>query len=76
MLIGRQGRSVAAVELVSPQNDDRPTAREAYLARDLGSLLESMNFLLEDVHRLPLGFSFADRIAASGSMDCKPLAVP
>ena len=76
LLIERQGRLVAAVELVSPRNKDRPTAREAYLARYLGYLLESVNLLLVDVHRLPLGFSFADRIAEELSMECDPLSVP
>jgi Protein of unknown function (DUF4058) len=76
LMIERQGRLVAAVELVSPRNKDRPTAREAYLARYLGYLLESVNLLLVDVHRLPLGFSFADRIAAALSMECQPLSTP
>jgi hypothetical protein len=68
LLVEQQGRLVAAVELVSPRNKDRPAAREAYLARDLGYLLESVHLLLVDVHRRPLGFSFADRIAAEPSI--------
>ena len=59
LLVERQGRLVSAVELVSPRNKDRPTAREAYLARYLGYLLESVHLLLVDVHRRPVGFSFA-----------------
>lgn len=76
LLIERNGRLVAAVELVSPRNKDRPTAREAYLARYLGYLLESVHLLLVDVHRRPLEFSFPDRIAADLSMAWEPLPTP
>jgi Protein of unknown function (DUF4058) len=68
LLVERQGRLVSAVELVSPRNKDRPAAREAYLARYLGYLLESVHLLLVDVHRRPIGFSFADLIAAELSI--------
>jgi hypothetical protein len=57
-------RLVAAVELVSPRNKDRPAARANYLARYLGYLLEGVHLLLVDVHRRPLNFSFADGISA------------
>jgi hypothetical protein len=63
LYIERQGRLVSAVELVSPRNKDRPIARATYLARYLGYLLEGVHLLLIDVHRRPLNFSFADRIA-------------
>lgn len=76
LLIERQGRMVAAVELVSPRNKDRPAAREVYLARDAGYLIESVHLLLVDVHRRPLGFSFPDRIAASLSMESERLSSP
>src|SRR5262249_21095929 len=58
-----RGRLIAAVELVSPRNKDRPVARTTYLARYLGYILEGVHLLLVDVHRRPLNFSFADRIA-------------
>jgi hypothetical protein len=61
--VERQGRLVAAVELISPRNKDRPVARDTYLARYLGYLLEGVHLLLVDVHCRPLNFSFADRIA-------------
>jgi hypothetical protein len=61
--IERQGRLIAAVELISPRNKDRPIARSAYLARYLGYLLEGAHLVLIDVHRRPVGFSFADHIA-------------
>ena len=58
-----QGRLIAAVELISPRNKDRPIARSAYLARYLGYLLEGAHLVVVDVHRRPVGFSFADQIA-------------
>lgn len=76
LLIERQGRMVAALELVSPRNKDRPAAREAYLARYVGYLIESVHLLLVDVHRRPPGFSFPDRIAAALSMGFEPLPAP
>src|SRR5437870_2629180 len=60
--IESHGRLVAAVELISPRNKDRPVARDTYLTRYLGYLLEGVHLLLVDVHRRPLNFSFADRI--------------
>ena len=74
--VEKGGRLVAAVELISPRNKDRPSAREAYLARYLGYLLESVHLLLVDVHRRPIGFSCADRIAAELSIDQEPLSPP
>ncbi len=64
LYVERQGRLVAAVELISPRNKDRPVARDTYLSRYVGYLLQGVHLLLVDVHRRPLGFSFADRLAA------------
>jgi hypothetical protein len=61
--VEKQGRLIAAVELISPRNKDRPIARSAYLARYLGYLLEGAHLVLIDVHRRSVGFSFADHIA-------------
>jgi hypothetical protein len=63
LYVETQGRLIAAVELVSPRNKDRPVARATYLARYVGYLLEGVHLLLIDVHRRPLSFSFADGIA-------------
>jgi hypothetical protein len=63
LFIERQGRLVAAVELVSPRNKDRPSACAAYASGYVAYLLKGVNLLLIDVHRRPLQFSFADRIA-------------
>src|SRR5205823_14486181 len=57
------GRLVAAVELISPRNKDRPSSRAHYLSRYLGYLREGAHLLLVDVHRRPLNFSFADALA-------------
>jgi hypothetical protein len=62
VLVERDGRLVAAVELISPQNKDRPTAREQYAGRYL-NYLRGVHLLLIDIHRRPLGFSFAQLIA-------------
>jgi hypothetical protein len=63
VFVERQGRLIAAVEVISPRNKDRPISRSAYLARYLGYLLDGAHLMLIDVHRRPQGFSFADRIA-------------
>jgi hypothetical protein len=63
VFVERQGRLIAAVELISPRNKDRPLARNASLSRYLGYLLDGANLVLVDVHRRPASFSFADKIA-------------
>jgi hypothetical protein len=57
------GRLIAAIELISPRNKDRPDAQMTYLMRYLAYLYEGVHLLLVDAHRRPLHFSFADRIA-------------
>jgi len=76
LFVESRGRLVAAVELISPRNKDRPAARDAYLSRYLGYLLEAVHLVLIDVHRRPLGFSFADRIAAELHVEQPPCPVP
>jgi hypothetical protein len=58
------GRLVAAVELISPRNKDRVSARTVYLARYLTYLDQGAHLLLVDVHPRPREFSFADSLAA------------
>ncbi len=65
VLVEREGRLVAAIELISPRNKDRPTGREQYAARYLNYLRGGVHLLLVDVHRRPLDFSFPRLIAAS-----------
>lgn len=62
--VERNGRLVAVVELVSPRNKDRPSAREQYGSRYLGYLHGGVHTLIVDVHRRPLNFSFPQLIAA------------
>jgi hypothetical protein len=71
------GRLVAAIELVSPRNQDRPAAREFYRNRNryLGYLWSSVHLLLVDVHRRPSGFSFPEAMAAE--LQCQfPIGLP
>ena len=63
LFVERQGRLIAAVELVSPRNKDRVSTCAAYTSTYVGYLLKGVHLLLVDVHRRPLRFSFADRIA-------------
>lgn len=58
VLVERDGRLVAAIELVSPRNKDRPTARDQYGSRYLNYLRGGVHLLIVDVHRRPLDFSF------------------
>jgi hypothetical protein len=76
LYVETRGRLIAAVELVSPRNKDRPVARATYLARYLGYLLEGVHLLLIDVHRRPLSFSFADGIAQELQLKQPPLPSP
>ena len=71
----QQGRLVAAVELVSPRNKDRPSSREFSRNRYLGYLWSGVHLMLVDVHRRPLGFSFVEAVAAE--MQCAlPAGLP
>src|SRR6516164_4498971 len=40
LFVERQGRLVAAVEVISPRNKDRPVSRNAYLARYVSYLMD------------------------------------
>jgi hypothetical protein len=70
------GRLVSAVELVSPRNKDRATAKATYTARYLGYLRLGVHLLLIDVLPRPQGFSFADAIAADLGLEIPALAPP
>jgi hypothetical protein len=59
------GRLVAAIELVSPRNKDRPAARERYLGRYVSYVRRGVHLLLIDVLPRPDEFSFADALAAN-----------
>ena len=73
--IFRQGRLVAAIELVSPRNKDRPSSRESYRNRYLGYLWSGVHLMLIDVHRRPVSFSFVEAMAAE--VECQlPVGMP
>jgi hypothetical protein len=76
LLVEQEGRLVAAVELVSPRNKDRPWACAAYVSTCASYLLRGVHLLLLDVHRRPLRFSFADQIAAELGMKQSPCPGP
>ena len=74
--IDLHGQLIAAVELVSPRNKDRPDSRERYTSRYFGYIHNSVNLLLIDVLPRPAGFSFADAIAANLGIEQPPCPVP
>lgn len=76
LFVERNNRLVAAVELISPRNKDRPVARATYLSRYVGYLIEGAHLLLVDVHSRPVGFSFADRIAEELQLANQPTLPP
>ena len=62
LFVEAEGRLIAAVEIISPRNKDRPSARANYTSRYVGYLSEGVHLLLVDVHRRPLGFSIPEAI--------------
>jgi hypothetical protein len=70
------GRLVAAIELVSPRNKDRPAAREHYTNRYLGYIWDGVHLMVVDVHSRPEGFSFADAVAAALDYAQPPCPAP
>lgn len=72
--VEQHGRLVAAIELVSPRNKDRPEARARYLGRYLGYVRQGVHLLLVDVLPRPAEFSFADALAAD--LGFPPAACP
>jgi len=76
LLIERRGLLIAAIELVSPRNKDRPAACAAYASTYVGYLLKGIHLLLVDVHRRPVQFSFADQIASELRLDQSACPAP
>ncbi|HEX4588364.1 MAG TPA: DUF4058 family protein [Gemmataceae bacterium] len=74
--IDLDGKLIAAVEIVSPRNKDRPDARQRYLGRYLGYLRQGVHLMLIDVLPRPADFSFADAIAANLALDQPACPVP
>ncbi|MBX9579732.1 MAG: DUF4058 family protein [Gemmataceae bacterium] len=74
--IDRHGHLVAAVELVSPRNKDRPESRETYTGRYAGYIRQGVHLLLVDLLPRPRGFSFAAAVDAAVGFRQPPLPVP
>jgi len=74
--IDLHGQLIAAIEIVSPRNKDRPAARERYLGRYAGYLRQGVHLLLIDVLPRPAGFSFADALAANLGLPQPPCPAP
>jgi len=70
------GQLVAALEIVSPRNKDRPEARERYLGRYLGYVRQGVHLMLIDVLPRPTDFSFADALAANLAFAQEPCPAP
>jgi hypothetical protein len=76
LFVEQQGRLVAAIEIMSPRNKDRPSSCAAYASAYVAYLLKGVHLLLVDVHRRPLHFSFADRIAEELHLEQPPCPAP
>lgn len=74
--IDLHGQLIAAVEIVSPRNKDRPDARQRYLGRYLGYVRQGVHLLLIDVLPRPAEFSFADALAANLGFAQPPCPAP
>lgn len=75
--VTHNGRLIAAVELVSPRNKDRPAARRNYGGKYAGYLRDLVQLLIVDVHPGYADFSFADFVAAELKLaDRPPLPAP
>lgn len=76
LVVEREGSLIAAVELVSPRNKDRASARESFVTRAAAYLHSSVHLLVVDVHRRPVGFSIADAVARELSIQQPALPAP
>ncbi len=70
------GQLIAALEIVSPRNKDRVSAKETYANRYLGYLRLGVHLLLVDVLPRPKGYSFSDAITDDLGLDLPPLPPP
>src|ERR1700722_8808305 len=74
--IDLHGLLIAAIEIVSPRNKDRPAARERYLGRYAGYLRQGVHLLLIDILPRPAGFSFAEALAVNLGLPQPPCPAP
>lgn len=76
LFVSYEGQLAACLELISPRNKDRPSARDAYVARCLGYLQAGVHLLLVDVHPRPAEFSFDVALSAELRLARPPLTGP
>ncbi len=74
--VEKEGRLVAAVELISPGNKDRPSRRVECTNRFLGYLMNGVHLMLIDLHPSPRAFSFADELASRLGIADEPALLP
>lgn len=74
--IDLHGVLIAAIEIISPRNKDRPSSRARYLGRYLGYLRQAVHLMMIDILPRPLGFSFADEAAADLGQQMPPTPTP
>lgn len=70
------GQLIAAIEIVSPRNKDRPDSREIYARRYLGYVRQGVHLMLLDVLPRPTGFSFVDVVNAEVGFAQPPTPTP
>lgn len=76
LTVVRNSFVVAAIELISPRNKDRPSKRRSCGRRYADYLRNGVNLLIVDVHRRPALFSFPQYIATSFGMTQPMLVAP
>jgi len=74
--IDLHGQLVAAIEIVSPRNKDRPDARERYTNRYAGYIRQAVHLLLIDILPRPAGFSFAEAVELNIGFPQGPFPTP
>ena len=76
VLVTHSGRVVAAIELISPRNKDRPDERDVTAARYASYLHDGVNLLIVDVHPQPDRQTVADRFSDRYGLNRSPLPAP
>lgn len=74
--IDLHGQLVAAIEIVSPRNKDRPDARERYLNRYAGYIRQAVHLMMIDILPRPAGFSFAEALESNIGFPQGPCPAP
>lgn len=67
--VNRERRLVAAIELVSPANKDRPESKQAFVSKCAALLREEVSVMIVDVVTSRAGNLFADLLTSIGSQE-------